>query len=260
MTARGGLWKAVWELGAGFLTAVQFLTIVPVRRRATEAELGYSLAYFPVVGLGIGAVLYGLDRLFTLFLPVGVGTALLIVALVVLTGAHHLDGLIDTCDGMAAGRTTEQRLAIMRDTHAGSYGIVGVCCVLLLKYVSLLFLPVTFRMAALFLMPVAARWAMVHALLIHRPARSEGLGWTYRRKATWWALAAATVVTLGVSYWMMGVLGLGVMGAVWLIVLTSGFLLSRRLGGLTGDTYGAVNEVVEVSTLILVPLIGGAYF
>ena len=90
------------------------------------------------MGLGIGAALFGLDRLFDLFLPTALGSALLIVALVLLTGANHLDGFMDSCDGMVAGRSPQERLAIMRDSRVGSFGVVGVFCLLLVKYISIL--------------------------------------------------------------------------------------------------------------------------
>lgn len=248
------------NFGIGFLAALQFLTIIPLRRVVTQEEIGRSLVYFPVVGLGIGAILFGLDRLFMLFLPSALGSALLIVALVLISGANHLDGFVDTCDGMAAGRSVEQRLDIMRDSHAGSFGVVGVCCLFLLKYISLLFLPGAYRMAALLLMPVLSRWAMVYALSAYPAARNEGLGKTYKGQAKWWRLAIATLIAIGVSVGLMKLLGLALMAAIWLIVLILAGFLRRRLGGLTGDTYGAINEVTEVSALILVPLIVGGYF
>ncbi|MBE0415519.1 MAG: adenosylcobinamide-GDP ribazoletransferase [Dehalococcoidia bacterium] len=239
---------------------MQFLTIIPLRREATEKELGRSLVYFPVVGLGIGAILFGLDNLFALFLPAALGSALLIVVLVLLTGANHLDGFIDTCDGMVAGRSAEQRLAIMRDSRAGGFGVVGTCCLLLLKYVSLLFLPDAHRMAALLLMPVLGRWAMVYAIFAYPSARKEGMGRTFKEAANWRGLVIATLIAIAISVALMKLLGLALMAAIWLIIIIMSTYIRRRLGGLTGDTYGAINEVIEVFALILVPLIGGGYF
>jgi len=143
----------------GFLRALEFLTIIPspLRREATPREVGRSLVYFPVIGLGIGGLLYGLDQLFQLALPAALVNILLLVALVVLTGAHHLDGFIDTCDGMAAGRSPEERLAIMRDSRVGGLGVVGGCLLLLAKYVSLLVLPGGYRLEGLILMSVLSR-------------------------------------------------------------------------------------------------------
>lgn len=244
----------------GFLAALQFLTVIPLRRVMTHEEIGRSLVYFPLVGLGIGGVLYGLDHLFALFLPAALGSALLIVALVLLTGANHLDGFIDTCDGMAAGRSAQERLEIMRDSRAGGFGVVGACCLLLVKYVSLLFLPGPYRLAALLLMPMLGRWAMVYAIFAYPSARREGMGHAFKEQVNWPRMIIATLIAIAISAALMKLLGLALMAAIWLIIIIMATYIRRRLGGLTGDTYGAINEVIEVYALILVPLIAGGYF
>jgi adenosylcobinamide-GDP ribazoletransferase len=248
------------KFGGGFLAAVQFLTVIPLHRDVTQKELGRSLVYFPLVGLGIGAVLFGLDRLFILFLPAAVGSALLLVVLVLLTGANHLDGFIDTCDGMVAGRSPQERLDIMCDSRVGGFGVVGACCLLLVKYVSLLFLPGAYRMAGLLLMPVLGRWAMVYAIFAYPSARKTGMGQTFKEQTDRWKMIIATLIAIAISVALMKLWGLALMAAIWLSVLVLASFLKGRLGGLTGDTYGALNEVVEVFVLILVPLVGGGYF
>jgi len=247
-------------LGAGFLAAVQFLTIIPVRREVAGEDIGRSLVFFPVVGLGVGALLFGVDQLFALFLPTALGSGLLIVVLVLITGANHLDGFIDTCDGMAAGRSAEQRLAIMRDSRVGGFGVVGAFCLLLIKYISLLFLPGAYRMAALLLMPVLGRWAMVYAIFGYPSAREEGMGQAFKEQANWRGLIIATLIAIAISVALMKLLGLALMAVLWLFLLVLAGILRRKLGGLTGDTYGAISEVIEVCVLILVPLVAGGYF
>ncbi len=247
----------------GFLVALQFLTIIPspLRREATPQEFGRSLIYFPLIGLGIGGALYGLDLLFALFLPSAIANILLLVTLVLLTGAHHLDGFIDTCDGMASGRSPQERLEIMRDSRAGSLGVIGGCCLLLAKYVSLLFLPGPLRMAGLLLMPVLSRWAMVGAIFAYPYARKGGgMGQMFKEQASWPRVTLATLIALAASLLLMRLLGLALMAAILLILILMASFLRRRLGGLSGDTYGAINEVIEVCVLVLVPLISGGYF
>ncbi len=259
MIAYSDIKESGWKWGRGFLAAVQFLTVIPVRREIAGEDIGRSLIFFPIVGLGIGGLLFGLDQLFALFLPTALGSALLIVALVLVTGAHHLDGFIDTCDGMAAGRSAEQRLAIMRDSRVGGFGVVGAFLLLLLKYISLLFLPGPYRMAALLLMPVLGRWAMVYAIFGYPSTREEGMGRTFKEQVNWRSLLIATLIALAVSAALMRLWGLAVMAAIWLIIVIMAAYIRRRLGGLTGDTYGAINEVIEVCALILIPLLAGGY-
>jgi len=246
----------------GLLRALEFLTIIPspVRREATPREIGRSLVYFPVVGLGIGGLLYGLDELFQLALPLALVNILLLIVLVVVTGAHHLDGFIDTCDGMAAGRSPEERLVIMRDSRVGGLAVVGGCLLLLAKYASLLALPDGYRLEGLILMPVLSRWTMVYAIFCYPYVRkAQGMGQAFKEEASWQRLAIATLVALAVSLILMKALGLALMAAIWLILIIMVFFLKRRLGGLTGDTYGAINEVLEVCVLILAPVIANEY-
>ncbi|HAZ31950.1 MAG TPA: adenosylcobinamide-GDP ribazoletransferase, partial [Dehalococcoidia bacterium] len=104
--------------------------------------MGRSIGYFPLVGLVLGAVLVGIDQLLGLFLPPLLVSALLVVSLILLTGALHLDGLMDTCDGFAVRSSAAERLRVMADSRVGGFGVVGVCCLILLKYISLITMPV----------------------------------------------------------------------------------------------------------------------
>ena len=104
----------------GFWAALQFLTIFPtsLRHRDITETAGQSLSYFPLIGLILGAILFGLYYGLSLILPSAVVIAILLIALVILTGAHHIDGFIDTCDGVFAGKSRKERLAIMSDTRS----------------------------------------------------------------------------------------------------------------------------------------------
>ena len=242
----------------GFWTALGFLTIIPLRRREMSAEeLGRSLGYFPLVGLAIGLILVGLDHLLSLILPSSLVDALLIVSLIIITGALHLDGFIDTCDGFASGKSPQERLEVMADSRTGSFGVIGVCCLLVLKYAALGSVTGTIRLAALLLMPVLSRWTMVYATFAFPYAKKAGKGHAFSQQASWQGMAMATLIALALSLWLMPPMpmGIGLMAALWLIILGVANYLKRRLGGLTGDTYGAINELAEVLVLILIPLL-----
>jgi len=211
------------------------------------------------VGLIIGGILFGLDRLLALAFPQNLVNILLIIVLVLITRALHLDGFIDTCDGIGGGHSPEERLGIMRDSRVGGFGVVGGCCLILLQYLALTSVPQEQRLAALILMPTIARWTMVYAVFAYPYARRQGMGKIFQEGANWPWLAIATAITLASSIALMRLEGLAVMAAALLISLITGSYLSGKLGGLTGDTYGAINEMVEVSVLILVPLVTWSY-
>jgi adenosylcobinamide-GDP ribazoletransferase len=240
-----------------FLAALSFLTVIPLprRREVSPEQVGRSIGYFPVVGIIIGLILAGLYWLLRLVLPSAVVSGLLLVCLVVLTGGLHLDGFVDTCDGIAGHKTPEARWQVMRDSRAGAFGIVGVCCLLIVKYVSLNSVPDSLMMMTLVLMPVVSRWAMVYAVFAYPYARPSGLGKVFKQAASQRRLAIATLVALAVAIPWFRLAGLVIMLGVWVIVVAMAAYLKRKFSGLTGDTYGAINEVAEVGVLILVCLL-----
>jgi len=228
---------------------------MPRRREVSPEQLGSSIVCFPVVGIVIGLILAGLYWLLHLVLPSAVVSGLLLVCLVGLTGGLHLDGFVDTCDGIASHKTPEARREVMRDSRAGALGMVGVCCLLIVKYVSLNSVPDSLMMATLVLMPVVSRWAMVYAVFAYPYARPSGLGKVFKEMASRRRFVAATLVALAVAIPWFRLAGLVIMLGVWVIVVAMAAYLKRKFSGLTGDTYGAINEVAEVGVLILVCLL-----
>ncbi|MBI3979880.1 MAG: adenosylcobinamide-GDP ribazoletransferase [Chloroflexi bacterium] len=234
------------------LWAFRFLTVLPlpVRREATPDEWGRGQVAFPIVGLAIGLILVGLDAALGRVWPPVVVNGLLILAAVLLTGGLHQDGLMDSCDGLFAPRSPKERLEIMRDSRVGSFGVLGLVLVVLLKYGALMGLPPAQRVPALLLAPTLGRWTMVAALRGFPYARPVGLGAAYKAAATTGRLALATLVAAATAAAIAGALGLAVLGlaAVWTFL--AGRWVLRRIPGLTGDTYGAINETVETVVLL----------
>ncbi len=240
-----------------FIAALQFLTSIPLpwQGKISPEALRRSLSYFPVIGLIIGFILAGVDWLLLLVLPPAVVNALLIVSLVLITGALHLDGLADTCDGIASHKTVAERLAIMHDSRSGAFGVVGVVLLLLVKYVALNNLPHPLMMTTLIFMPVVSRWAMVYAIFAYPYARPTGLGKVFKDGARWPRFTTATAITLIVAILLVPLIKLTVLVVIvgiWLTTTLAAVYFKSKFSGLTGDNYGAINELAETSVLIII--------
>jgi len=234
-----------------FWLALQFLTIIPAPKTGeVDAEkLGASLSCFPAVGLLLGFILFGLDWGLSYLLPPGVTAAVMVLALAVLSGGHHLDGLADTCDGLVSGKTPDERLELMAKSGIGAFGIAGVCLILLLKFAAL---DSVGDRAALFLMPVLGRWVVVGAIISFPYARASGMGTPYKQGVRWYHFAIATAIATAASLATFWLAGIAIMLFVWAIAYGIAALLKSKLGGLTGDSYGAIIEVSEVLVLVMV--------
>jgi adenosylcobinamide-GDP ribazoletransferase len=236
-----------------FLAAFSFLTIIPASRgELSQKTMSASRAFFPVVGLFLGAVLVSLDRGLGRVLPLSLTSAILVVTLVVMTRGLHLEGFLDTCDGLLGGYTKERRLEIMRDPHVGAFAVAGGFCLILLKWTALCSLPSDERSQGLLLFPILSRWAMVLALAAFPYARAQGLGSSFHQGSSGVVTITAAIITLSVSAIIAGVDGL----ILFMVATTLSWLIgkgiSTLLGGLTGDAYGAINELTEVALLVMV--------
>lgn len=249
------------SLGAGrprgsgiseLITAVRFLTIVPVSGPAIGGpeNLGRAAGWFPLVGLGLGAVLALEERLLSVLFPPALAALLVLVTWKLLTGGIHLDGLADSLDGLA-GRDSAERLAIMRDSRVGVFGAFGLLLALLAGFVALTQLSALARSRALLLAPAVGRLAPLLLARTCLPASpGEGLGSAFMNGVTRRALAIGAVsvaVGAGVILWPWGLVAAPAGLALSLAV--AGFF-SRRLGGLSGDGLGAGIEVAELGVLL----------
>ena len=244
---------------AEVVAATSFLSVLPLpgpsnrfeTNSASEQTLHLGSAYFPFVGFLLATILYLVQLLFGFVLPQLVLAAILVVALVLLTGGLHMDGLMDTCDGLFGGRTRERRLEIMRDSRVGSFGVLGGACILLLKFALFASIEPQVRSLALFIVLPCSRWTMVLALRVFPAARAGGLGATFRQTVTVPRLigAAATAFLLAL------IIGSGAGVLAWCVAtgvaLLLGIWATRQIGGLTGDIYGTIAECSEVVALLL---------
>jgi adenosylcobinamide-GDP ribazoletransferase len=241
-----------WE---DFRIAGAFLTVLPVARELSmePPRLGRSMAFFPAVGLVLGLALVVLNWVLTPLIPRAVLDCLLILILIALTGALHLDGIADLIDGLAGGKDKASVLRIMKDSRVGAMGVVGLVMVLLLKYLSLYNTPLDMKSGALIFAPAAGRWVQVVLASFCRYVRSEGgtgsafvehVGEREALIATGTLLLAAIVLFGMKGFFLLFLLGLAVMALIRYFEI--------RLGGVTGDVLGAATELIEVFTLLLV--------
>jgi adenosylcobinamide-GDP ribazoletransferase len=245
-----------------FVMAWHFLTVIPLaftHHDPTPSDLARSMGWFPIVGLILGALLAGSDFLLATVFSPGVVNVLIIVILVLLTGGLHLDGLADSVDGLAGGRTIADRLRIMRDAHIGAVGVTGLMLALALRYAALMALPQSNRFALLLCMPAVGRWAMVMGGIGAPYARREGgLAQPFLQQLSGRDVLGATAV-LGIAYVLsVGLVG-ALIGCVVIAVVARGLtaLAQKLLGGVTGDTLGATNEVAEIVFLLIAPSVAG---
>jgi adenosylcobinamide-GDP ribazoletransferase len=238
---------------SGFVFAVQHLTIIPLKsgRPFDERKLGRSSMFFPLVGLILATLIIALDLLTGNLFPPSVRPAILIVSLIIFTGGIHLDGFMDTADGVLSGRSRERKLEIMRDSRVGAFGVIALFSLLLLKYSLIAGFIGKEIYPPLIMMIVLGRGAMTLAIGKFPYARAEGLGSVYLKYTGNFEVFVAGLISFIVAFACSGVGGL----LIFLIMLIFTWIIcsyfKKVLGGLTGDTYGALNEILEVLLLII---------
>ena len=235
----------------GLLAAIAFLTRLPVPSRAWAgtSKAPVQLPWYPVVGLLIGALLAGLACLLSRASPL-LAAALLLLAWVGITGGLHLDGLADSADAWVGGLGDRARtLEIMKDPRSGPIGVAAIVLVLLLKFAALASRP---GLAALWLAPLLGRGILVAAFMGTPYVRSGGMGSGLVHEPRGARIAALLLTVLFA-------LGFGMHGVRALVAAAVTFGLwrwsvMRRLGGMTGDTCGALTELVETAVLVALAL------
>jgi len=232
------------KLAFGFLTTIPVSITEPVQ----PGDLGRAAAWFPLVGLVLGAALVAVHWLLALILPPGPTAVLLVAVWAALTGGLHLDGLADCCDGLLASTSVERRLEILRDPRLGTFGGTGLALQLLLKISLVSALSPEHLPWALLFAPVLARWLIL--LVARQPmARPGGLGADFALGLRRPAFLAAGLIPLVVLPWdwprTLLAVGLAHLAA-WSMIR----LARARLGGVTGDVMGLVVEAGESAALL----------
>lgn len=241
-----------------FLIGLQFLTRINIVKQTvwTDEDFGKSVRYFPLVGAVLGTIYGGAAWLlcclvpsYGVELPWHLVSAFLVVLPVLLTGAIHCDGLMDTVDGIFSGRERERMLEIMKDSRSGAFGVISFVLLVLMQYGALLDIPRSVLPVALFVMPIISRMMMVMAISLYPYARPTGMGKAFTRYAD------RKTLFLVFLYGMLLVLPWGwicAFATLCALLFAAYFCnyVTRLLGGLTGDVYGAVTTLCELVVLL----------
>ncbi|MCC7117380.1 MAG: adenosylcobinamide-GDP ribazoletransferase [Anaerolineales bacterium] len=233
------------------IAAFQFLTIFPtlIKRMFTAQEMGRAVAWFPLVGAVVGLALFAVNYLSQLVFPATVSAALTLFAWIIFTRAFHLDGFMDTCDGLFGGFTPERRLEIMKDSRMGAFGVAGGVLVLLTEYAALHSSLNLF--AALILAPTLGRFASPLVMYFFPYAREDGLGMEMKKNVGVRELVISTLITLLICLSVSNPLSFFLLLASAITACLIAFYVMRLLPGLTGDIYGTVTTAVEMLVLVI---------
>ncbi|HEU4344316.1 MAG TPA: adenosylcobinamide-GDP ribazoletransferase [Candidatus Binatia bacterium] len=239
---------------SAFFAAFEFLTVFPWPGRSDRSahEAGRAAVYFPVIGFLLGVILALVNGLLEAYASAALLSVVLVSLLALLTRGLHLDGLGDTFDGLGAGGDRERILQVMDDSHTGAFGLIAIVLVLLFKIHAIESID-SERWRALLAAPLLGRWAMV-LLGYHSKAAKPGLGSNLIDHLETKHVFFATFITLVLIAAILH--GIGIAMMIWIAVfsIASKKFFHRRLGGITGDTFGAVGELSETSVLVIFAL------
>jgi adenosylcobinamide-GDP ribazoletransferase len=234
----------------GFLLALEFLTILRLRRPAASTAEAYARAqrWYAVIGLIVGALTLAIARLAGIAAGNALAAATAAVLPLLLSRGLHVDGLADCADGIWGGFTPERRLEIMKDSKIGVFGALAIGCTLLVRWASASTLIASKAWYPLALAPMLGR-AMLPLVVAAFPyVRPRGLGTCYRAAASK-AVLINLIVAVIAAVLLSGIAGVVLAGIAALVAMLTGAYIRSRIGGLTGDGYGAAAELAEVASL-----------
>ena len=237
-----------------FLTALHFLTIIrPKRALPFDATVcGRSAVFFPLIGLLLGALVWGVDWLLRPVLPTTLLSILLVGLLAVVSRGFHLDGVVKSIDALFGGSSPARRTPAR-----GPLGVFVLFFLLVCKVRALDLLLGGYRDIALFLGPMLGRWACVVMAYSSRPARTQGSGATFVHGVQFNEFALSSLIALGVLFTLIEIAGIALVLPLGGLIIGFTLFCNSRLGGVAGDQWGAMAELVETTALCLFVLLAG---
>ena len=248
-----------------FFIGLQFLTRISVVKQTiwTEEAFGRSVKYFPMVGAVLGLVYVIIAEIFIMLnggtFPM-LTAAVVLMSMAILTGAIHCDGFMDTMDGLFSGRDRERMLEIMKDSRVGAFGVVSFVMLSIFEFAALTELAqlsTAILIAAIYSAPIIGRLMMVITIGGFPYARPEGMGKAFSKYTT-----HSTVIFAAIEALIL-LLPLPLMSMIFIKPLLAalastlaftwyfGRLATKKVGGVTGDIYGAVTTISEAMVLLI---------
>jgi adenosylcobinamide-GDP ribazoletransferase len=238
--------------------ALRFMTRLPAPNVAyTSESLARAAKFFPVVGLLVAAGAVGLNKILSNHVDRDLVALAVLVYLVVITGGLHEDGLADAADGFGGGWNKDRILEIMHDSRIGSYGAIALTLSLLARYVLLGRLPLLQFSSYLIVAHVLCRWSTLPLGFLLPPAKEhEGQGAAVAKGVSIASLVLGTLFTFAVCYWRLRNAAWIPVTATVAVTLVSGLYYKSQIGGVTGDCFGATNQLSEVAVYLCGVLAG----
>jgi adenosylcobinamide-GDP ribazoletransferase len=237
------------DWGIEVMVAFQFLTRIPMPSIAFEADsLSRATKFFPLVGLVIGSGAVLLQRLLLSHLSRPLIALVVLLYLVLITGCLHEDGLADTADGFGGGWSKDQVLLILKDSRIGSYGATALMLSLLARYLLLASLPLDHFAAYVISAHVLCRWSTLPLSYFLPPAREQnGQGARIAKLTSLTSLIFGSAFTFAVVAIALRRLAVAPILVAILAVVSCGRFYTRKIGGVTGDCFGATNQLTEIA-------------
>jgi adenosylcobinamide-GDP ribazoletransferase len=244
--------KEVRRSGEDVAVAFQFLTRIPMPWIVFELDsLSRAAKFFPLVGLVIGGSAALLQKLLLHHLPRPLVALVVLVYFVLITGGFHEDGLADTADGFGGGWNRDQILVILKDSRIGSYGATALILSLLARYVLLVELPVEHFAAYVISAHVLSRWSSLLLSYVLPPAREQdGQGARIAKLTTLSSLIIGSIFSAAIVAIALHSLSIAPLVSILLVTGLSGWLYYRKIGGVTGDCFGATNQLAEIAVYL----------
>ena len=237
-----------------FLTALHFLTIVRTKRDRTfdATACRRSAIFFPLIGLLIGGLVWWVDDVLRPVLPTTILSIVLVGLLAVMSRGVHLDGVVKSTAALFYGSDPARKTSAR-----GPLGVLALFLILACKVCALDLLLGGYRDIALLLGPMLGRWACVVMAYSSRPARDEGPGTAFVHGVQFNEFALASLIALGVLFTLIEIAGIALVLPLGGLIIGFTLFCNRRLGGVAGEHWCAMAELVETAAFCLFALLAG---